>query len=169
MRGVVDALVGLVLVHLRKPQRKGDVLAHGQVRVERVVLEDHREVAVLRAGLVDALAADGQIAGADVLQADDHPQQRGLPAAGRPDEDDELAVGDVQVDVVHRDGAVGIPLGDTLEHDFRHVLGQPFTAPEVRPATMRRWKINTMMMMGMVTTIAAAAIAPVGCENWTSR
>src|ERR1700712_3898833 len=30
---------------------------------------------------------------------------------------------------------------------------------------MRRWKINTMMMMGMVTTIAAAAMAPVGCEN----
>src|SRR5487761_2249587 len=38
-------------------------------------------------------------------------------------------------------------------------------SPEVRPATMRRWKINTTMMMGMVTTIAAAAIAPVGWEN----
>jgi hypothetical protein len=40
--------------------------------------------------------------------------------------------------------------------------GQPFTAPAVSPATMRRWKDSTMMMMGTVTTIAAAAIEPVG-------
>jgi hypothetical protein len=39
---------------------------------------------------------------------------------------------------------------------------QPFTAPAVRPATMRRWKNGTMMMIGTVTTIAAAAIDPVG-------
>src|SRR5688500_15453926 len=30
---------------------------------------------------------------------------------------------------------------------------------------MRRWKIRTMMMMGMVTTTAAAAIEPVGSAN----
>src|SRR4051812_49752878 len=39
---------------------------------------------------------------------------------------------------------------------------QPFTAPAVRPATMRLWKNRTMMMMGTVTTTAAAAMAPVG-------
>src|SRR6059036_2183107 len=30
---------------------------------------------------------------------------------------------------------------------------------------MRRWKNRTMMMMGTVTTTAAAAIDPVGCWN----
>src|SRR6059058_2442484 len=30
---------------------------------------------------------------------------------------------------------------------------------------MRRWKNRTMMMMGTVTTTAAAAIDPVGCVN----
>src|SRR5262245_53569755 len=30
---------------------------------------------------------------------------------------------------------------------------------------MRRWKNSTMMMIGMVTMIAAAAIEPVGCWN----
>src|SRR3954451_12722668 len=43
------------------------------------------------------------------------------------------------------------------------IAGYPLTAPAVRPATMRLWKNRTMMMMGIVTTIAAAAIAPVGC------
>src|SRR5947209_14614187 len=31
---------------------------------------------------------------------------------------------------------------------------------------MRRWKISTMMTIGMVTMTAAAAIEPVGCSNW---
>src|SRR3954454_21340283 len=43
--------------------------------------------------------------------------------------------------------------------------GQPLTAPAVRPATMRRWKNSTAMMMGMVTMMAAAAIEPVGVWN----
>src|SRR4051812_26624171 len=42
----------------------------------------------------------------------------------------------------------------------------PLTAPAVRPATMRRWKISTMMMIGIVTTTAAAAIAAIGWSNW---
>src|SRR3954470_16072447 len=41
----------------------------------------------------------------------------------------------------------------------------PLTAPAVRPATIRRWKISTMMMIGTVTTTAAAAIWPVGSWN----
>src|SRR3954465_13865494 len=45
-------------------------------------------------------------------------------------------------------------------------FAQPLTAPEVRPATILRWKASTRMMMGMVTTIAAAEMAPVGCWNW---
>ena len=43
-----DALVDDALRHLPQPQPEGDVLRDGQVRVERVVLEDHRDVAVLR-------------------------------------------------------------------------------------------------------------------------
>src|SRR3954452_5497316 len=42
----------------------------------------------------------------------------------------------------------------------------PLTAPAVRPATMRRWKISTMMMIGTVTTTAAAAMAAIGWPEW---
>ena len=36
----------------------------------------------------------------DVLEPGDHAQQRGLAAAGRADQHDELAVGDLDVDAV---------------------------------------------------------------------
>ena len=62
--------------------------------VERVVLEDHRDVTVLRRQRVDDLAADPNGPVRDRLEAGDHPQRSRLAAAGRADEDDELAVGD---------------------------------------------------------------------------
>src|SRR6266496_6487815 len=42
---------------------------------------------------------------------------------------------------------------------------QPLTAPEVSPATMRRWKNSTNTMIGMVITTAAAEMDPVGTAN----
>ena len=48
-RGVRDALLDLVLRHLLDAQAEGDVLVHAEVRVERVALEHHRDVAVARA------------------------------------------------------------------------------------------------------------------------
>jgi len=33
---------------------------------------------------------------------------------------------------------------------------------------MRRWKISTTMMIGMVTSTAAAATLAIGCWNWDS-
>src|SRR6185436_3152005 len=44
-------------------------------------------------------------------------------------------------------------------------VGQPLTAPAVSPATMRRWKARTRMMMGMVTTTEAAMMAVIGDWN----
>ena len=93
-------------------EREAHVLAHGHVRVQRVVLEDHRDVAVLRRALVDDLVADAQLALGDVLEPGDHPQRRRLPAARRADEDHELAVGDVEVEVLDGLEAVAVALGD---------------------------------------------------------
>ena len=36
----------------------------------------------------------------------------------------------------------------------------PSLRPAVRPATIRRWKISTKMMIGIVTSTAAAAMVP---------
>ena len=56
----------------------------------------------------------------DDLEAGDHPQRGGLAAARRPDEDDELVVGDVEVEALHRRGAVRVDLPDVLEADPAH-------------------------------------------------
>ncbi len=163
-RGLLDLLGDLGLLHLRQRQREGDVLPHGHVRVERVGLEHHRDVAVLGRLLVHPLAADAQLARRDILQPGNHVQRGGLSAAGRADQDDELAVGDGERQVLHGRRAVGVTLGHLVQHNLGH-RRYPFTAPDVNPATIRRWKIRTKMMIGIVITIAPAAIDPVGSSN----
>ncbi len=78
------------------------VLVDAHVRVERVGLEHHRDPALGRRQRVDALAVDHEVAGGDVLQPRHQPQQGGLAAARRADEDHELLIPDVEVDPVDR-------------------------------------------------------------------
>ena len=54
-----------------------------------------------RRQVVDQLAADLNDAAADLLEPGDHAQRRRLAAAGRADQRDEFAVGDLEVDAVH--------------------------------------------------------------------
>ena len=65
--------------------------------------------------VVDDLAADLQLAVGDVLEPGDHPQRGRLPAARRADEDHELAVGDLEVQVLDGLEAVVVALGDVVE------------------------------------------------------
>ena len=118
--GLGDPLTYLVLRPFRQPQRERDVLEDGQVRVERVVLEHHGEVAVAGRLLVDPYPTDHHVAGRDVLQPDDHPQQGRLPATRRAYQNHELAVGDVQTDVVDRLEPVAVALHDVLHGDLGH-------------------------------------------------
>ena len=153
--GVGHQLADLVVgVLAGQAKWEGDVLEDGQVRVERVVLEHHRQVAIPGRLVVDPGVADHHVTGGDVLKADDHPQQGRLPAPRRADQDHELAVGDVDAHVVDGGEAVTVLLDDVAHGDCGH--GYPFTAPEVSPATMRRWKTRTRMTTGMVTITDAA-------------
>ena len=90
------------------------------MRVERVVLEHHRDVALLRRLVSDVHVADVDVAHGDVLEPGDHPQQRRLAAAGGADEDDELAEPDVEADAVDGLDAVGVDLRDRVEADPAH-------------------------------------------------
>src|SRR5690606_19234341 len=79
----------------------------------------------LRREVVDDLAADGEGARGDLLQAGDHPQRGRLAASGRTDEHHELAVLDLEVEVVHGFDAAAVDLVDAAEDD----LGHECTAP----------------------------------------
>ena len=73
-RRLCDPFLRVSLRHLAQLQREADVLRDGHVRVERVVLEHHRDVAVARRQVVDDALADPDLAVGDLLETRDHPQ-----------------------------------------------------------------------------------------------
>ena len=118
---LAHARLALGLRHLRDLQREGDVGGHGEVRIERVVLEHHRDVALLRGDVGDVAVADHDRAGVDLLEAGEHAQRGRLARARRADEDDELAVGDVEVERIDRGGRrAGIDARRCHETDVGH-------------------------------------------------
>ena len=120
--GLLHLAPDLLGRHALAAQRKAHVPGDRHVRVQRVVLEDHRHVALARGQVVDDDVVDEDLAVGDRLEPGDHAQQRRLAAARGPDEDHELPVGDVQIDAAHRERAVAVALGDGFERDRGHRL-----------------------------------------------
>ena len=128
------AAVDLGLRRLSQPETECDVLVHRQVGVERVALEDHRDVAIAR-GTWLTTRPDPQHALGDVLQPGDHAERGRLAAAGRADEHHELSVADLEIHPRYRAGAVGIDLADPLEGYGSHqVSGRHYTVSTTRRA-----------------------------------
>src|SRR5215211_1167147 len=136
-RGLVHAPVDLGLVHLPELEGEAHVLPHVHVRVEGVVLEDHRDVPLARRKLVDDLISDKHLAGADVLEAGDHAQRRRLTTPRRPDEHDELPVGDIQVHLVDGDHVLAEDFGYLLEGYFSHPLPPSIDPNAASPVASR--------------------------------
>ena len=96
------------------------VLRHGQVREQRVALEDRvdRTPVGRRAGEIAAVEQDASLGRG--FEAADHLERRRLAAAGRPEQREELARGDPQVDAVDGDrGAVHLAEARQFERAAR--------------------------------------------------
>jgi len=120
------------LAHL---QAEAEVLADVHVREERVVLEHHADVPPLGGQHGDVGAVEGDGATGRELEPGDAAQGRGLAAAGGAEQRDELALGDVEVDALHRgDGAEVLLEGG--EREARHACSTGRSAP-ARPKTGR--------------------------------
>ena len=96
----VNARLDLVLREPADAQSVRHVVEHAHVRIQRVILEHHRDVAVLGLELVHHTIADRDVPGGDCLEPGHHAQERGLAAAGGTDDDDELPVRHVRGDAV---------------------------------------------------------------------
>ena len=118
---VIDAALDLRFRGLALAQPEREVLLHRHVRVQRVVLEHHRDVAVLRRHVVDHAIADADRSRADLLDPGHQPERGGLPTARRPYENEELPVGDVQREPLERDHCSGIHLRHIFEYDAGHL------------------------------------------------
>ncbi len=89
---ILDTPADFVLRPFAIKQPERHVLVHRHMRIERVILENHRDVAVLGLQIVDDAAVDRDGAGRDVLESGDHSQQGRLPATRWTDEDEEFLV-----------------------------------------------------------------------------
>ena len=74
-RDFAHSPLAFLLRNTRDPQRERDVRRHREVRIERVVLEDHRDVAVLRSHIRHVALADEDRARVDLLEAGEHAQR----------------------------------------------------------------------------------------------
>ena len=99
---------------------KGHVLIDAHVRVERVILEDHGDVAVFGGHIVDDRPIYRNLAGGDFLKSGNHPQRRGLAAARRADEYYEFFVLDLDIGVVHSHHVFVVYFADILQNYFSH-------------------------------------------------
>src|SRR5579872_6153871 len=122
------------------------------MRVQRVVLKDHRDVTIFRLQPVDDGAVDADLSGRNAFQPGDHAQQGRLSATRRSDDDDELAVADLDVDVAQdkRFSIIG----------FRDVIKgkacQRYFSDSTSPRTNQRCMTRTIRSGGnMVISVAA--------------
>ena len=154
-RGLGDARLDLGARHPGVLQPEGEVLAHAHVRVERVGLEHHRQPAIGRRHGVDQPAVDADLAAGRPVEPGDLPQQRGLAAARRADEDHQLAVDDVEVDVlqhVHR--AVG--LAEVGQRDPCSCVRLYFRPAPAMPVVMKRCRKTKTSTTGIIVTTVMA-------------
>ncbi len=94
--------------HLGASQRIFDVAPHVPVRPDRMLLEHHPQLALLRrygdTGTGDDAVIEQDAARCGGQEPGDTAQQRRLPGSRRADESEELPVRDLQVDVGEADG-----------------------------------------------------------------
>ena len=64
-----------------------------------VILEHHADVALCGVEIVDELVVEVEVAALDGIEAGDHPQQRGLAAAGRPEKREKLSFSNLQAEI----------------------------------------------------------------------
>ncbi|MNN73383.1 hypothetical protein D3C81_1894960 [compost metagenome] len=98
-------------------QRVGHVVRHRHVREQRITLEHHAVVTFFRRALDDVDTLFHQLAGRRAEEAREDHQQGGLARTGRPQQRQELALANVQVDVIQRCEATVI-LADTLSAEL---------------------------------------------------
>jgi hypothetical protein len=115
-----DPLIGPGRVVAGDLQGEGKVAAHAAVGVQRPGLKDHRDVALAREQVVGVFAPQPQLAGADLLQPGDHPQNRRLAASGGAEQHEQLAVPYVQAKIPHGTSAPRIDLGHPVQDHVGH-------------------------------------------------
>ena len=120
------ARLRLALADARERQRQHHVLQRVRPRHQRRVLEHEAEIGLRLAARRMRRGRPVDRAGARRAEARDDAQQGRLAAAGRPEQADELAVAQIEIDAADRERAVRELLGDVADRNERAAcLSQP--------------------------------------------
>ncbi len=118
---LADAQAGLGCRQAAQPE--GDVFVDGEVREQRVILEDHADAPLLRrqalAGTADHGAAQADLAAGDLLEAGDAAQQGRLAAARGAEQAGDAPAFNAAVNTVD-DGMAAVALDDAAEFKLVH-------------------------------------------------
>src|SRR5690606_23496197 len=112
----LDPLLGDVLRLFAHLQRKREVLANRHVREQRVILEDHADVALIGRRVCDVDAVDDDPAGRRAGESGQHHQRCRLSRPGRAEQGEELTRLDGEGQVVDC-GVVAVLFPDPLERN----------------------------------------------------
>ena len=82
---------------LGEHQAERHVLAHLHMRIQRVILEHHRDVTLFGLHLIHDGATDPDLARADFFEPGDHPQKRTFTAARWTNQYRKFAIGDLNI------------------------------------------------------------------------
>ncbi len=104
---------------LSQAQSQRQVLAYGHVRVERVVLEHHRDVALAWWKIRDVALADANSPCRRRLEAGEDAEYGRLARARTADKHEQLPVRDLEMEILD-DGDVTEALRDVLERETGH-------------------------------------------------
>jgi hypothetical protein len=122
----------LALVDPLAAQAEGHVLEDVHVGEQRVLLEDHVDVAPEGGDPDHVAAVEQDLAGGRFLEAGDHPQGGRLAAARGAQHGEELALGDAQVHLLHGPDVVAAA-GEFLLHPDQLDRGQAVLLGNGRP------------------------------------
>ena len=150
-RHLGDAALDLGARQAAVLEPEGQVLAHRHVRIEGIGLEHHGEPAIGGSHVVDPLAVEHDVAAGGPLKAGDDAQQGRLAAAGRADEDDELAMRHLEVDLVDDAGGA-----ERLDHPAQLELAH-FIPVVAMPVVMKRCRKAKMTTTGSIATTVMAS------------
>ena len=123
LRRLAHAPEDLLAGHASHLQGEGDVLAHREVGVERVVLEHHRHVALGGGETGDVTLANVDLTLGRFVEPGDAAQRRCLAAARRPEQHEELPVPNLQGELPEGGPGRAVEgLGEIAEDDRGHAL-----------------------------------------------
>ena len=99
--GLYDALMDFILGNAGNFKRKSHILFNGHMRIQSVILENHRNIAIFRLNVGNIDVTDVNMSFIYFFKTGKHSQRRRFSASGRSYENKKLAVLNLHAEVIH--------------------------------------------------------------------